>query len=76
MTFLTRNNKLIYPELKVNQRLVTDGKSKGAGSKPTSKRVFSDVDLQTWYYNKVQTKIFPFAFFAHVLHLLGWLYLQ
>lgn len=56
-TFLTRNNKLIYPELKINQRIVSDSKSKSAGTKPTSKRVFSDVDLQTWYYNKVKNKI-------------------
>ena len=54
VTFLARNNKLIYPELKINQRIITEGKSKGAGSKPTSKKVFSDMDLQTWYYNKVQ----------------------
>lgn len=76
VTFLTRNNKLIYPELKVNQRLVTDSKSKGAGSKPTSKKVFSDVDLQTWYYNKVQKKILSLVFLTCVLHCLGWIYLQ
>lgn len=76
VTFLTRNNKLIYPELKVNQRLVTDSKSKGAGSKPTSKKVFSDVDLQTWYYNKVQKKILLLVFLTYVLHCLGWIYLQ
>ena len=74
MTFITRDNKLIYPELKINQRLVAEGKSKAAGGKP-SKRVFSDIDLQTWCYNKVQST--SFIHFSSQFPLsLGWLYLQ
>ncbi len=54
-TFIARDNKLIYPELKINQRIVSDNKSKSSGGdKPPPKKVFSDIDLQTWFYNKVE----------------------
>jgi hypothetical protein len=60
-TFITKDNKLIYPELKINQRIVLDSKLKSTSDKPPPKKIFSDIDLQTWYYNKVEEIDF-FAF--------------
>ena len=75
VTFLTKDKKLIYPELKISQIIASIGKQKSSGGKP-SKKVFSDTDLQTWYYDKVCSMFFPTAF-VHILRLiLGWLYLQ
>jgi hypothetical protein len=51
--FLHKDKKLIYPELKVAQKLSSDTKSKGTNDRAASKKVFSDLDLQTWLYNKV-----------------------
>ncbi|CAF1169688.1 unnamed protein product [Adineta ricciae] len=51
VTFLTKDKKLIYPELKISQITASIGKQKSSGGKP-SKKVFSDTDLQTWYYDK------------------------
>ncbi len=55
VTFITKDHKLIYPELKVNQRIGSDAKTNPtSGGKPPPKKVFSDMDLQTWYYTKVK----------------------
>jgi hypothetical protein len=53
--FLHKDKKLIYPELRVTQKLSFDSKSRHAGDKQPPKKLFSDLDLQTWYYNKVKT---------------------
>jgi hypothetical protein len=54
VTFITKDNKLIYPELKITKKLVSDAKPKSTGDKPPPKKIFSDIDLQTWCYNKVK----------------------
>ncbi len=66
VTFIEKDNKLIYPELKINQRIISDTKSKSGGGKAPPKKVFSDIDLQTWYYNKVnQIHLFYFYIKLH-----------
>ena len=52
--FLHKDKKLMYPELRITQKLAFDSKSKHTGDKPAPKRLFSELDLQTWYYNKVE----------------------
>ena len=75
VTFISKDNRLIYPELRVNQRIVLESKGKSTGDKPAPKKVFSDIDLQTWYYNKVKQR--SFAYFSYEYsRFLGWLYLQ
>ena len=54
VTFIAKDNKLIYPELKINQRLISEAKPKSTGDKAPPKKIFSDIDLQTWNYNKVR----------------------
>ena len=58
VTFVTKDHKLIYPELKINQRIGSDKKSNQTGGKPPPKKVFSDMDLQTWCYTKVNQTYF------------------
>ena len=58
MTFITKDNKLIYPELRIDQKhVLSDSKPKFGGGKSPPKKVFSDIDLQTWYYDKVYNRI-------------------
>ncbi|CAF3985284.1 unnamed protein product [Adineta steineri] len=52
VTFITKNHRLIYPELRISQRIISDTKSKPAHHKAPPKKIFSDIDLQTWCYTK------------------------
>ncbi|CAF0848442.1 unnamed protein product [Rotaria sp. Silwood1] len=52
VTFIYKNKKIIYPELKIKQIILPDSKPKSNTNKPPPKRVFSDIDLQTWCYDK------------------------
>lgn len=42
--------------------IITDSKSKPSGGKAPPKKVFSDIDLQTWYYDKVKKEQHNFCF--------------
>lgn len=50
--FLIKDTRLMQPELKIKQRIVSEGKTKSTSGKPPPKKVFSDLDLQTWLYSK------------------------
>lgn len=54
VTFIVNEKKkLVYPELKIQQNIYAGSKSSTSGHKSSSKRIFSELDLQTWYYDKV-----------------------
>ncbi|CAF0809708.1 unnamed protein product [Rotaria sordida] len=52
VTFIIKNKKLIYPELKIKQIIIPDSKPKSTSGKTPPKRIFSDIDLQAWCYDK------------------------
>ncbi|CAF2617983.1 unnamed protein product [Rotaria sp. Silwood2] len=52
VTFIIKNKKIIYPELKIKQIILPDSKPKSNTGNQQAKRVFSDIDLQTWCYDK------------------------
>ena len=54
-TFLTKNQKLIYPELRIQERIAPE-QNRRPGEKKDKKKIFSDIDLQTWFYDKVSRR--------------------
>lgn len=65
VTFITRDRKLIYPELKINKIYVSEVKAKSTTNKPPPKKVFPENDLQLWCFDKVKSKLpyFQILFF-------------
>ena len=55
VTFITNVNRLIYPELKINQAVLLESKPKFNNDRSQQKKIFSDIDLQTWCYDKVRS---------------------
>ena len=50
---MNEKRQLMYPELRILQNANVGSKSSASGNKSSGKKIFSELDLQTWFYDQV-----------------------